>query len=737
MYSMCRLKNNVFLRVSARFYRSVLSRLFSDSRIQISVVLEEHSAGTGGPTLGLRMLTSCSRAASPKSRVCFLAIIATALWLIAQPTTSSAWDYREHFAITYRGLTDACIAKGYLASNPNSHVSQNRAGYDACSETARLCLAHMVALAGDYVSTPEALIKDGAKGLVLKRGGLDCGKYLTSGNAGDFIPGGNASHATVTASSDRPPPYKDEPQCLAPSGSVWTDEISFNLMANPLRRGWRWMTLATRNAKHFQPASRESWEEYSKVAQDSTQPRSTRIAYEAFAMHFLEDSFPAGHIGLDRSATSRMSANNAPSERYVIGRNQDYAHAYHDDLNHAGQALRSENKEDAQAPWWFGYGDKQLCAPTIYLYVPPAGAHEAPPVNDDLIQEVLKAVSVGPANNYQDKEFLAAAIEEINRASTKPREAPPVVLSLPPKGLRSAGQTSINDLRKMTGLAEIFKVLAVCSWSQYCDNTEIVLTNFSDRGISGRCDNGTAIAGAPSYLIVRCLESAEHVRRASVAAQSAFLDSLQDDANTASAEIALASSFIPSSYSPNSPSEATGHFAQLNIENKVLRYQPFKSTDDVEPRSFLAWGPVLTQVMSSPLRETTLSFGPTEQIEHIERCGVEGRFGLLTRHDDQVSAPLDSVAVSLVCHPLTPRLGRYYNIEARANLGYQGLWDGPERRNLFGGAGLGIELPFGRYVVDINLIRDIHWSPQLGRPLTTSLSFGVHVPSISLSKPAQ
>jgi hypothetical protein len=663
--------------------------------------------------------------------------------------TTRAWNYEEHFAITYSSLTEACESAQSIGEQGNHRFPDAVDTNVLCSEAARICLAHMAALAGDYVKSPSALVDDAKTRKVLQRGNLDCTGFLTSAAV--------AAKVTVLPQTVQPVHKADGerskkgvdplPQCMAPEGEEWTPEIAFKLVRNPLRRGYRWVSLATRNAQHFQPASSISWRYYSSEATNNSKRYlpEERLAYQAFALHFLEDSFPAGHVGLDRPLDKSADPDpdvplppRMPGARegsFLLGRSQDYAHAYHDDLNHAGQALKTPHPKPGESHWWFAYGDTQLCAPTLYLYVPPSGVPTSLEQGSAVLDSILTRVGANPVNSYQDQTFKTAAIDAINLAPTRSSDDPPVVLSLPRAGLTSFLQTSISSA-VAASVGELFRQFSVCAWSQYCDKIEVVLTPEVLRGSAGRCDDGTPVPNAPGYIIYRCKESAGHVHRAAVAAQIAFLASFGPDPAAVQTAHFEATDAMPSEYSPNDPVKARGS-SELNLEDKVLHYQEFQPIDHVEPRIYESWGPSLTYFNGTKLTESMLSFGPTLETEGCAACNVDLRIGVLSWHHAAVTAPLNTAITSFIYHPIPPKLGRVITGNLRLDAGFQGLWDGAQRRNVFAGAGLGVELPFGRYVFEATVMRDFHWNSDLHGVPTTTLSIGVRIPSVSLSKSPQ
>jgi hypothetical protein len=404
-------------------------------------------------------------------------------------------------------------------------------------------------------------------------------------------------------------------------------------------------------------------------------------------------------------------------------------------MNHAGQALRTTHPATSEPDWWFGYGDTQLCAPTIYLYVPPRDP-SSPDLAPSLLNEVFKAVHAVPINAYQDGRFQKYAIKAINDTPARSSKKPPVVLSLS----RGGGflQTSINSAIR-SDFYQFFHQFSTCAWSQYCDKIEVVLTSNPARKDDAHCQSTTPDPNALDFLLITCDESAEHIRLATSAAQTAFLYTFElGGANivaneSAASSLALATAQIPREYSSNNPKNAIGS-TSLNLENKVLFYDDFESVEHVKPHVYEGWGPSFTRFNGRGLGESMLAFGPSLGMTGCTACNIDLRVGILDWHESAASAPLDSVFTSFIYHPFPPKLGRAVTGNFRVDAGFQGLWDGPQRRNVFVGGGFGFELQFGRYVIEMVATRDYHWNSQLHFTPTTTLSIGVRIPSISLSR---
>jgi hypothetical protein len=110
--------------------------------------------------------------------------------------------------------------------------------------------------------------------------------------------------------------------------------------------------LALENSEHFNPKSTRSWRAYHGQAVDYAlraaradgleMIESFELAFyeNAFADHFLQDSFASGHMGFNRPATSAGAAKR-----------------FHDYWNARGRVVG-----DRAGRRWFGYGDGRLDA---------------------------------------------------------------------------------------------------------------------------------------------------------------------------------------------------------------------------------------------------------------------------------------------------------------------------------------------------------------------------------------
>jgi hypothetical protein len=110
--------------------------------------------------------------------------------------------------------------------------------------------------------------------------------------------------------------------------------------------------LALENIEHFNPMSTQSWAEYHAAAVDealsaarseglaSVKAYQLAIQESAFADHFLQDSFAAGHMGFNRTASSAAASK-----------------TFHDTWNKRGRIVCDRNGDR-----WVTFGDGELAS---------------------------------------------------------------------------------------------------------------------------------------------------------------------------------------------------------------------------------------------------------------------------------------------------------------------------------------------------------------------------------------
>jgi hypothetical protein len=174
--------------------------------------------------------------------------------------------------------------------------------------------------------------------------------------------------------------------------------IAGDFLAEPseflsLAGAWRFSSrkhywlLALENSEHFNPMATRAWADYHQEAVEhalagsreqglaSIQKLQLAVSESAFADHFLQDSFAAGHMGFNRTASSAAAAK-----------------SFHDTWNARGRVVsdRARNR-------WVTFGDGRLELPT--------NADSRRHVMDAAtlsVREVIRAFVLGE-RSYQDE----------------------------------------------------------------------------------------------------------------------------------------------------------------------------------------------------------------------------------------------------------------------------------------------------------------------------------------------
>lgn len=128
---------------------------------------------------------------------------------------------------------------------------------------------------------------------------------------------------------------------------VFLEKFAGKSLTNLPKYGW----LALQNSNHFAPEAERNWLLYHSRAlrlaarAGQADGADVLVAFDhafytsAFADHFLQDAFAAGHMGFNRPASSAAAAM-----------------AFHDQKNRVGRVIRSR---ESKFPWTT-YGDGQL-----------------------------------------------------------------------------------------------------------------------------------------------------------------------------------------------------------------------------------------------------------------------------------------------------------------------------------------------------------------------------------------
>jgi hypothetical protein len=672
----------------------------------------------------------------------------------AWPNSAEAWTYREHFSITYWSLQTACAAvdrdlKASVLSDDEVREATNTLRA-LCSPHTAQCLAHMAAIAGDYTVDYLDLADPKHHKHYLKDPSLDCrdidddiNKCLQS--AGHTCGAEKIAPTNMMKDTDRTASGSVAGE-MSLCGPTASNQVPPNLVTGSLFRRFMQARLAMSNGQHFQPASAEAW----RLAEELLDPSATpnpryesflarhsyqlKFAQHAFALHFLEDSFPAGHVGIERSPATN------PYKVWQWGFRQDYAQAYHDDMNAIGRFFTNKYESHllnadvdgaaALRRYWFSFGDGRLCSPTHYLYVTPeslgvkAGDRVSKAAADSLIQRVISELLV-------DQPSISPL-----RAKNLDTELSMVLTDLVASKVKPTTSLQVLSLERRMGWRML---LRPCYWADYCPKESVLLTN--DPVVLETCaprGNASSEGGAGSLRpgLYDCFESKEHVFRAATALQEAFLHRILGlgDVEKLRSE---AQSAVPILFKQLDVEDNKG-WGSVKSEDILIKY----TDDDISTK----------EIAPAPLHTTTIGLGissvfggPTDwkksELKLIytpdlfRKAGItESQIGLVEKVADRYNA-FESVSGNFLWTMYRPRAGSLANASAIVTMGAERIWDGPAARNIYAGAGLGTSLELGRYIVEVRATRDLHWSSKLGTNQDWVLGVDVKIPSLNLFNP--
>jgi hypothetical protein len=301
---------------------------------------------------------------------------------VAAPASAFAWNFEEHKELGTSGYQSACDQLAHdlkLDLQPKAvGADAPKSDSDACvtasdPRTVRWCIAcrtfsaqrygDAVAIAGDHVGSPEELMS----------------------------PAGQTVAASVV-------------------------DYTF---------------LALVNWQHFHPAAPQNWRRYHGEAVE----KAVRLANEqgpdgrtvrdfeqvfytsAFADHFLQDSFSAGHSGFNRPSTGAVAAK-----------------AFHDIWNRSGRLVKSPTGD-----CWLQFGDGKLKPPTDEGGRPDVGRRQIDTAEIASVRDVLETFVTGardPAREVRPVYYMPSEITPNplpkhvwgTRGTESPTRAPPAVL---------------------------------------------------------------------------------------------------------------------------------------------------------------------------------------------------------------------------------------------------------------------------------------------------------------------
>ena len=241
------------------------------------------------------------------------------------PRLSSAWVYQEHQEIISAAHIKAC--QEFRQYHPTDDLTSDQTERYSlfCSPEVALCHGHFAAYAADKAKTITRFTRD------LENGMLDIR------NSEKHTP---LNPAEITSCTGKASEFIKPLQWGVVNFRDRNELGDRNLNFHVLR------AIAT-NDSHFIPDAVVDWKEYflkTHAAIDDKKPLHEALRYSGFAMHFLSDSFAAGHNGLIRA--ERLQAEHR---------------THHDTYNKDGIFLQADGES------WFTYGDSYLYNPHYYL----------------------------------------------------------------------------------------------------------------------------------------------------------------------------------------------------------------------------------------------------------------------------------------------------------------------------------------------------------------------------------
>jgi len=560
--------------------------------------------------------------------------------LMLQAAQVYAWTYEEHRQIVQDAFEVIC------ADSSNGTTAQRA----ICeSPLIRICYGHMVAIAGDHAASPEELIEPGIRHDLLRRekSGLSCR---------------NLSFSSVL------------------DGAVLEKLKSIDSMAKSGLRGWwTWVSYLPNNEAHFQPTARMRWYDHMDNMQQVDRRRlQSVLAHSAFASHFLQDSFAAGHSGINRGE-----------------RRQDYDQAFHDDVNGHGTFFRNSNLDQ-----WHSYGDEHL--------------------NDQSVFLTADYCSNGDRSNEIDGELetlLSARVKELD-----------------PRAIRNF--CNERGLKVLTLWPLDMGLGRKCFYMDNCDKLELIYTGDADaRAMVGEC------APSASGVIRGCLTSKEYVGQVmqlQIRALIGYLDG--KPINTLRSEIdeLIPIEYRAIEYGEgtdlfiNKRSFAMTYSGWTSLDNAEAYVVP----------SFRNWtiGVYRANSNLSTLEDTTFSWSLMQKVS--DWAGAEklpkvirdkGRMGLRFDIVSNDGAFLDGIEVNYGLELLRP-LHRVLGVEAIAAVGLDDVWGGRVDRTWYYGGGLELNFHIGKNVLFLDVLSLSHNGSKIDDVSSIRAIIGWRVASLSLSR---
>jgi hypothetical protein len=557
-----------------------------------------------------------------------------------------AFKYDEHVELTVDGLRIAC-AQFQRDGAVNAIVAAVCATETKFGE----CLGHMTALV-DFARTPESLLENDA---YLTSDDLDC-RDLSALIHGDFsVSTPPLEEEKTSGDGERRKLFRKRPKVLLEAASVLTS-----------------------NESHFMPRSADEWHRYFAMMRDARSASLEVVAaYHAFALHYLQDSFAAGHNGLERGALGH-----------------DFDNGFHDDMNHTGVVLRNNKYA------WHAYGDGNLSTPSNFV----------------------RFASSDPA---YIRESLAAfcGVSELDCGDVTDKFIANLQRVLP-----------LADSLTVVSLDNFARRLRPCHVINVCDKEEIVVLNGSpvDFGLT----EDDQVKGT-EFVFYKRESTRAAVLDATAQSLTAFL--LGISGGSADSIDFLAQCIvdtIPNSYYPLRPNSL---LVQTNNEaDFLLNYSPIAvpQAGKTSPPRFWVWG-LATESKHSDVEtidESSLAFTLTGMPDW-GGFRVEIRGEIVDSNENFFDAAEASAFSPFVRFPPKGAFGKVFGLGAKFSLGVDELWRGVERRNVYLGVGASLDVRAGKRILEFDIERLRHWNTTEGDAYSSRVTIGIRGLSLDLAEP--
>jgi hypothetical protein len=601
-----------------------------------------------------------------------------------------AWSYREHWSISYQAYKAACI----------NLADKFEAGSDTAAKLAGLCLpevqgcfAHWVAIAGDHADKPSVYLDEAQrdKYLLNARRDIDCSDLFASrwqeGKEGDL------------AKVDR-------------------------LFRWHLGVAWKFATLVADNGAHFQPRAGTEW---SRLLRDLVfdealefEARAGYLAHAAFALHFLEDSFPSGHMGVQREL-----------------RWQDYDNGYHDDSNYTGRFVSNyADAYQAGAAIWYTFGDSYLddIVPVISLrslngldtaaLVDTIGKINSAAYENDVLEPLSDEVA-----EHLRNEAVAAASEGEVMLNAADVALTALVLSFPKKSDSTVSRLPIR----------------LCVFTNHCASRVVLLVRGG--ALPAQMQGCQPIEVPPPAIAWICAGQSrgQVVTAAEHAVSAVLLKLLGSDDVAVHKELDLADAGVPRSYLPLYVHQNGIGDSVNGSESSLLRYEAWRPQEEYCDQPTSGWGYAVTSQPETGPWDERIAFSTTLHKHYSSRrktrkvggCSNTQRsfFSYRVKLDlaDSNGELLNGMEGALLMNFGRPRIGlRAIGFSPTIIAGAERWWEGRNRRNYFYGAGLSLDVHAGRRGFYLEFDQTYHKNERLGTEKMIRLMFSVRVTSVNM-----